>query len=185
MSTREPVRRMTLEEFRRLPKEDGYRSELVRGRVVRSPGPGGRHGEVEANVVYLLKELVRRTGAGKVLSGGASYVLERRPDTVRGPDVSFLSRERVPAAGLPESWPDHAPDLAVEILSPSNRPGEIRERLTDFFRAGCREAWLLSPRRRTVAVHRSLDDVRVLSADAELTSALLPGFRCRVWEFFE
>ena len=175
---------LTAAEFARLPNEDGYRHELVRGRVVRSPGPGGRHGEVEAHLVWVLKDYLQRHPVGRLLSGGASYVLERGPDTVRGPDISFISEERVRGDRLPDTWPDYAPDLAIEILSPSNRPRQMAERREDLFRAGCREVWIVAPRKTTVSIYRADGSQVELRATDVLTSDLLPRFRCTVTSLF-
>jgi Uma2 family endonuclease len=175
---------LTIGEYRSLPDEPGWRTELVRGMLVRSPGPGPRHGEVATNIVHLLVSWKRSRGAGKVLSGGTGFVLERGPDTVRSPDVSWIPNSRVPGDRLSDAYLEGAPDLAVEIVSPSNRPGEMKERLASFFAAGCREAWVVDPRRRSVTVHRADGSVVVLSDGDELSSELLPGFRCAVAEFF-
>jgi Uma2 family endonuclease len=180
----ERSRPLTAEEFQALPDEPGYRLELVRGMVVRSPGPGARHGEVEANVVALLHPWIRRHRLGRLLSGGGSYILQRNPDTVRGPDVSFLPRGSVPPGALRDSYLDGAPALAIEILSPSNRAGEIRARLTEFFHSGCREAWLIDPRRRVIEVHRAEGRTLGLGAGDTLQTPLLPGWRCGVAEIF-
>src|SRR5688572_30080418 len=178
------ARLLTAAEFALLPNEDGYRHELVRGHVVRSPGPGGRHGEVEAHLVWVLKDYLLGHPVGRLLSGGASYVLERGPDTVRGPDISFISEERVRGDRLPDTWPDYAPDLAIEILSPSNRPRQMAERRDDLFRAGCREVWILAPRWTTVTIHRADGSHDELHATDVLTSDMLPGFRCVVASLF-
>jgi Uma2 family endonuclease len=172
------------EEFQRLPDEPGYRLELVRGKVVRSPGPGPRHGQVATNVVLIVGGFVRQNDLGNLLSGGTSYVIERSPDTVRGPDVSFIARGRVSGDRLPDSYLERSPDLAIEILSPSNRPSELRQRMADLFRGGCREVWVLDPRRERVTVYDGLDSSVTIGVDEDLTSSLLPGFRCRVGEFF-
>lgn len=184
MSTDEATKTLTAEEFQKLPDEGSYRMELVRGMVVRSPGPGFMHGKVEVNVVLVLGEFVRRHRLGDVLCGDASYVVERGPDTVRGPDVSFVRAGRFPGRRYPVGYPEGGPDLAIEILSPSNRPGEVRERMEDLLRGGCREFWVLDPRRRTVTVRTPDGPEAILSPDDELTTPLLPGFRCQVRDFY-
>lgn len=175
---------ISAEAFQRLAGEPGYRLELVRGMIVRSPGPGLRHGQIEANVVLALGDFIRRHGLGALLCGGASYVLGRRPDTVRGPDVSFISDERMRRDRLPDSYLDGSPDLAIEILSPSNRASEMQEKIADLFRGGCREVWLLDPKVEEVRVFRDADSARTLGAGAQLTTDLLPGFRCHAGDFF-
>lgn len=184
MRTDEAAKTLTAEEFQKLPDEPGYQMELVRGMIVRSPGPGFMHGQVEANVVVVLSNFVRRKRLGNVLCGDASYVVERGPDTVRGPDVSFVRAGRFPGQRYPAGYPEGSPDLAIEILSPSNRLGEVRQRMEDLFRGGCREFWILDPRRRTVTMRTRDGSEAVFGPDDELTSPLLPGFRCRVREFY-
>lgn len=184
MKTDEAVKTLTAEAFQKLPDQAGYRTELVRGMVVRSPGPGFMHGQVETNVVLVVGDFVRRKRLGHVLCGAASHVVERGPDTVRGPDVSFVRAGRFPGRRYPVGYPEGGPDLAIEILSPSNGPGEVRERMEDLFRGGCREFWILDPRRRTVTVRIPDGSEAVLGPDAEVTSPLLPGFRCHIREFY-
>lgn len=127
---------------------------------------------------------MRTRGLGRVLSGGSAYVLERGPDTVRGPDISFVARDRFPAGRLPSVYLDGAPDLAIEILSPSNRPAEMRERVMAFLAAGSREIWLVDPREQQVRVHGADGSIDVLESTDVLTSDLLPGFRCPVADIF-
>jgi Uma2 family endonuclease len=135
-------------------------------------------------VVLIVGPFVRQHRPGKLLTGGTSYVLERGPDTVRGPDISFIARDRLPKHGLPDSYLEFGPDLAIEIIAPSHRQGQLRERMADLFGGGCREVWVLDPQRERVTVHRRDGGQVILGDDGELVSELLPGFRCRVGEFF-
>ena len=109
-------------------------------------------------------------------------MVRRDPDTVRGPDVSFVSSgrlDRVPVGFIP-----FAPDLAIEILSPEDRPSEIGERIADYL-AGGAHVWVVDPARRSVTIHRTdrAPDVRREPGSLE-DSAVLPGFRCAVEEVF-
>lgn len=184
MRTDKATKTLSAEEYQKLPDEPGYRTELVRGMVVRTPRPGFRHGKVEVNVVLVLGAFVRRKRLGDLLCGDAGHIIERDPDTVRGPDISFVRAGRFPGRRYPVGFPEGSPDLAIEILSPSNRPGEVRERMEDLFRGGCREFWTLDPRRRTVTVRTPGASEAVLGSDDELMSPLLPGFHCHVREFY-
>ena len=120
----------TVEDLYLLP-EDGRRYELVAGVLISEPLPGARHGRVTARIAYVLRTFVERERLGEILVADTGFVLARDPDTVRGPDVAFIARERYEAAGDPPTAFPGAPDLAVEVVSPSNRTGDIRSKAAD------------------------------------------------------
>ncbi len=176
-----PAPLLTAAELLALPDDD-YRYELVRGKLIRMPPPGSRHGRTVARVVSRLGRFVDERQLGTVLAK-SGYHLEWDPDTVRAPDVSFISAERLPPDDLPPGYTRLAPNLAVEVLSPSERPGARREKVQDYFAAGTRLVWETDPARRTITVYRSVHDGATLAATDELTGAeVLPGFVCRVAE---
>jgi Uma2 family endonuclease len=112
-------------------------------------------------------------------------VTDRDPDTVRGSDVSYWSTERLPLDQEPEGYPDVAPDLAVEVLSPSNRMARVREKMRELFERSVRMIWVVDPEDRTVTVYRSLNEGRVLHESAKLQGEdVLAGFACPVADFF-
>jgi Uma2 family endonuclease len=176
---------ITAEEFLRMPDPaDGSKQELVRGEVVTMPPPGFRHGVRQFRAARILDDFVtsRRLGRVTVESG---LVTERGPDTVRGPDVAYWSAEQLPLDQEPEGYPDVAADLCVEVLSPSNRPGQVREKLREYFTRGVRMVWLIDPEDRSVWVYRAPDEARVLHETATLDGEdVLPGFSCRVADLF-
>ena len=180
--TQKPI---TAAEFAQMPNPpDGSRQELVRGEIITMPPPGFRHGARQVRACTLLDHyaMTNRSGRVTVKSG---VVTEHDPDTVRGPDVAYWSVERLPLDQEPEGYPTVAPDLAVEILSPSNRGPRIREKVREFFAAGVRMVWVISPEDRTVAVYRTPDEGQLLHEPAQLTGAdVLPGFSCRVADLF-
>ena len=162
--------------------DDDYRYELVRGKLIRMPPPGSRHGRTVVRVASRLDRFVDERQLGTVLAE-SGYHLEWDPDTVRAPDVSFISAERLPPDQVPSGYPMLAPDLAVEVLSPSERPGARREKMQDYFAAGTRLVWEIDPAQRTITVYRSVHDGITLAATDEVTGAeVLPGFVCRVGE---
>jgi Uma2 family endonuclease len=173
---------MTVGDLYRMP-DDGRLYELEAGRLVSEPVPGARHGRVAAVLVELLGSFARGRELGVVLSNDAGYVLAREPDTVRGPDVSFISRKRYAEFGdLPAAFPG-PPDLAVEVLSPGNTPPEIHAKVADYLAAGTRLVWVVDPETERAAVYRSLLSPRTLGPDDELDGEdVLPGFRVRVGE---
>ena len=173
---------MTIEEFERLPDE-ASRLELVRGHVAREPLAGFEHGGIAAQIATCLYCFVRQHGLGKVVGGEPGFVLFDDPPTVRAPDVAFVGRDRLPKD--PRGFARLAPDLAVEIVSPSNTHSEIQDKVFDYLDAGTRFVWVVEPRRRTVTVYRSRNDIRILTSDEEIDGGeVLPGFRTPVSEFF-
>lgn len=174
----------TIEEYEQLADDERYRDELVRGRLVREARPGHEHGRVQLHLGSELDQHVRRHRLG-VVSVESGYALVPGTATVRGPDISFVVRARIPPEGLGRGFPRFPPDLAVEVVSPSNRASVVREKIAEYFDAGVRQVWVVYPRRRTVAVHLSRSDVRVLNEDDELDGgAVVPGFRLPVAEIF-
>ncbi len=172
---------MTAEEFAQLP-DDGKRYELVRGVVLEMSHPSREHGEVAVRVAVLIGRWndVGRTGRVRVESG---FVLQRGPDTVRGPDISFVRRDRDGDVDGP--WVKHGPDLAVEIRSPGDRKGEIEDRVADYLRAGTALVWIVDPAKRTVTVRRPGARDEVLRGDDEVGGRdVLPGFATTVREMF-
>ena len=175
---------MTAEQLYTLPDETADRLELVRGRLVREPPATPEHGGVIVRLGARIHAFVERTGLGMVTSD-AGFLLATDPDTVRAPDLAFVARDRIPAPGTTGAYWPLAPDLAVEILSPSNTASETQEKVLDYLDAGSHMVWVLDPRRRTVTVYRSRDDIRIVGAGEEITGDdVLPGFGVGVDELF-
>ena len=129
------------------------RTELVRGvLVVREPA-GYRHGEVAMNLATAVHSFVRAHRLGSVLAAETGFKLFSNPDTVRAPDVAFIRADRVPSPP-PRGFPAMAPDLAVEVLSPDDRPGELLKKVADWLNAGVLLVWVVDPVRRVARVHR-------------------------------
>ena len=169
---------LTADDLLQLPPTDKH-TELVRGvMVVREP-PGFRHGAIAVNLAILLGQFVRAHDLGLVLSE-SGFVLFSSPDTVRGPDVSFVRRQRVPDP-IPRGFVRFAPDLAVEILSPNDRPGEVLEKVADYLNAGTHLVWIIDPDHRQARVHRANGTLAILSESEFLDGEhVVPGFTCAV-----
>lgn len=177
---------ITAGEFARLPNPlDGSRQELVRGVIITMPPPGFRHGLRQGKVYKILDHYGTSTKHGRaVVESG--MITDRGPDTVRGPDVSYWSAERLPLDLEPEGYPDTAPDLCVEVLSPGNLLSKILEKLREYFASNVRMVWVVDPEDRTVTVYRCADEGLLLHESAILSGDdVLPGFSCRVGELFE
>jgi len=167
--------------------DDGVRRELVNGRIIEMPPAGGTHGEVVSTVVWLMVEHVRRTGVGKVVSSDTGFVLDLPgdPERVRAPDAAFISSDRLAGGRLPESFISGAPDLAVEVLSPSDAMVDVQQKVRDYLDAGTRLVWLLTPQARTVTVYRADGSARLLrDQDALDGEDVLPGFSIPLAEVF-
>src|SRR3712207_4037342 len=124
---------VTAEAFWNLPETEGQR-ELVRGEVIETMPPGGRHGSIALGIGSLLRSWVF-SGPGGYTGVEAGFILSRNPDTVRSPDVSYVRAERIPETGVPEAFWDMAPDLAVEVVSPSESADEVLEKVRDYLTA--------------------------------------------------
>lgn len=176
---------ITAEEFFLMPPSaDGSKLELVRGEVVIVCRPGFRHGLRQLRIGGILDQFGRSNQHGRAVVE-TGIVTERDPDTVRGPDISYWSAERLPLDQEPEGYPETAPDLAVEVLSPNNRLPRIRVKMIEYYQRGVRMVWIVDPTDRTVTSYRSLDEGHILHETATLTGEdVLPGFTCQVAELF-
>ena len=175
----------TADEFMALPL-DLKRYELVRGVLAEIAVTGYEHAEVEANVFRLLDQHVWPRRLGRVTGGGAMFCLQQEPDTLRRPDVAFVRTDRLPARDQRRSYAQFIPELAVEILSPSNTTAEMREKVAEYLRVGVRLVWIVDPETETVTIHTPDAAPVILPTGAEITGgAVLPDFRCPVAAFFD
>ncbi len=172
-----PAALMTAEELLQTSIPD-KRVELVRGvLVVREPA-GYRHGRVSMNLAFLLTKHVEGTEAGQVVSSDTGFKLTSDPDTVRAPDVAFISRERLPDPQT-RGFPALGPDLVVEVLSPDARPGETLAKIGDWLEGGARLVWVIDPERRVARVYRQDGTDTHLAESGTLDGEdVLPGFAC-------
>ncbi len=168
-------RKMTEEEFMRLP-DDGRKYELVDGEAKEVPA-GVEHDAIVAHIIVLLAPFVKNLGFLAASSAGFRMVT----GNIRSPDVSFVSRERLPEGKPPKGFMDGAPDLAIEVISPNEDWADMGRKLGEYFMSGAKQVWLIDPDAVTVTVYKSLTDVQVFHADDEIAGGdLLPEFRCKV-----
>ncbi len=164
---------------------DGYRCELIHGEVVKMSPTGGKHGVIAHRIGRLLGNWVERQGIGLVFAAETGFKLATNPDTVRAADVALVLNERIPATGIPDSFWEGAPDLAVEVLSPNDSTSDVLDKVRDYLAAGAEQVWVVDPRNSTVSVYRSLQDVQTLTERETLAGVgAVAGFRCEVGEFF-
>lgn len=168
---------MTAEELLRTSIPD-KRTELVRGRLVVHEPPGARHGLVVMNLALELGTYVKQHGGGKLFAADTGFTLFRGPDTVRGPDLAFVRHERLPDP-VPVGFPELAPDLVVEVLSPRDRAGATLGKVGDWLEAGARLVWVIDPERRLARVYRADGtDSSIVEGDWLDGEDVVPGFRC-------
>lgn len=161
------------------------RCELIRG-VLRMMSPAGlEHGHIAAAFAESLQHFVRKHRLGRVLTCDPGFLIEQNPDTVRAPDVAFVTTQRIAGRRIRGYFPG-APDLAVEVNSPNDRPGEVLQKAGQWLSAGAQVVWVVDPERQTVTIHHAQEPLRVLSRHDTLTCpSLLPGFELPLADVFE
>jgi Uma2 family endonuclease len=171
---------ITAEEFAKMPDPpDGSKQELVRGVVETMPPPGGQHGACCSKIDRRLGNFVDDGHRGTLTCNDTGFIIERDPDTVRGADVAFWSFERLPE--VPEGYIEIAPDLAVEVVSPSDHYSRIRKRIQEHLKRGVRLLWIVDPADRSITVYRSFQQETILGDNDTITGEdVLPGFTCKV-----
>lgn len=146
---------------------------------------GSEHGGIIGNLTILLGTFVKKRKSGRIFGAETGFFIHRNPDTVRAPDVAFVRIERL-SAKLPRGFFEGPPDLAVEVLSPDDRPGYVRAKVRDWLDAGCLAVWIVDPADETVTIHETGRDAVVLhKEDTLIDSRVLPGFSVAVNEIFE
>jgi Uma2 family endonuclease len=185
MTTAGTTKLLTAEEFARLPDPpDGAKQELVRGEVITMPPPGIPHGRCQVKVAVKLEMYAQsvRPGTVTVESG---MLTETGPDSVRGPDVAYWSNERMPPDQLPVVYANVAPELVVEVRSPGNPGREMARKISEYFASGVSVVWVVDPDIEAVTVYSQPDEGRAFFKDATIECEdVLPGFTCKVAEFF-
>jgi Uma2 family endonuclease len=175
---------MTAEDLLRMP-DDGFRYELVKGELKKTAPAGHWHGRVAINITTPLAQHVRAHNLGTVYAAETGFKLASDPDVVRAPDVAFIRRERVEEVGNIEGYWPGAPDLAVEMVSPSYSYTDVQEKVFDWLEAGTRMVIVVMPRRRAVAVYRSLTDIVMLTEKDALDGGdVAPGWTVPVRDLF-
>jgi len=160
-----------------------YRHELIKGELLTMPLPGAKHGVVTMNLSTPLDVYVRANKLGVVLAAETGFLLERNPDTVLGPDIAFIRRERF--TSVPEKHFDLAPDLVVEVSSPSQTRPKTERKAARWLEYGVLEVWLVDSNRRTVDVRRATGNNQQLREGEVLTGGdIVPGFKIPLSEIF-
>ena len=178
-------RGMTAEELLRLP-DDGLRHELVYGELRTMAPSGGEHGWVASNAHDSLSPFVRSRQLGHAFAAETGFLLARNPDLVRAPDVAFVRQERVEVVGRVRGYWPGAPDLAVEVVSPHDRPAEVEEKVGTWLAHGTRMVLAVYPDERLVRVHQpNLPPRELREVDTLDGGDVVPGWTVPVRALFE
>jgi len=160
------------------------RCELIAGEIVHLSPASYDHGDIAMEIGALLRNFVRPRRLGKVLAAETGFRIRRNPDTVRAPDAAFVCSERIPKRGT-KGFFDGEPDLAVEVLSPSDGKTDVANKVNDWLEAGAVSVWVVDPTAQTIAVHRSgAKTDRYGGKDMLDDEPTLPGFELSLEDLF-
>ncbi len=147
---------------------------------------GNQHGRIAMRLSWRVAQFVEENNLGTVFAAETGFLLETDPDTVRAPDMAFVSQARVDQFGAVEGFWPGAPDLAVEVVSPNDSYSDLEKKALAWLESGSYEVWVVDPKQRHVTVYRGRDDIVVLEAAETLeTGDLLPGWSLQVGDLFE
>jgi Uma2 family endonuclease len=178
------VQSMTAADLLRLPA-DGHRYELIRGELRQMAPAGPTHGRLAMRLAAHLFQHVETHHLGTVYAAETGFQLTQNPDTVRAPDVAFVSRQRLEAVGETEGYWPGAPDVAVEVISPSDRYTDVEDKVVEWLEAGSRMVIVVNPRQRSVTVYHSRTGVVRLTEEDMLEGGdVVPGWQLPIREVF-
>ncbi|HLQ76409.1 MAG TPA: Uma2 family endonuclease [Terriglobia bacterium] len=181
MSLMKPRGTATVEDLLAMP-EDGQKHELVDGEIVVSPG-GLIHSIIATNIIYVLATFLEKHPIGKVMTPDVGIWFPN--GNLRSPDVTFVRNEKLPTGEALNNFGEFVPDFVVEVLSPSDRPMHVAQKIGEFLECGVPIVWLVDPAKKTVTEYRSLSNTRLYSGDDVIhAEPALPGFSCPVSRFF-
>jgi Uma2 family endonuclease len=168
-----------------LEKHSDVRCELIQGELHTMSPAGAAHGWVIARVTARIINFVEEHHLGYVFGAETGFVLERNPDTVRAPDIAFVRKDRI-SGRLGRRFLEFAPDLAIEVLSPSDTSSEVSAKAEQWLRCGSSQVWLIDPARETACIcYLENDEFVSRSVQSLKASPLLPGFELQVKSLFE
>ena len=176
---------LTAEQFAQQYADVPFR-ELVRGEVVELMPGGLLHSQISGQAYYALQTWARQTRLGRAYTNETGLITGRDPDTVRGADVAYFSFRRLPAGRQPTGFSDVPPELVVEVVGKGQGWDAMLEKAGEYLTMGVSRVWVLDPPSETLHILRRDARPVELSGDAVVSDeAVLPGFSCRVSEFFQ
>ncbi|MBI4582899.1 MAG: Uma2 family endonuclease [Planctomycetes bacterium] len=176
-------RKVTVDEFWKLSRN--RRCELIRGEIIDMTPVGGEHGSIQINLAIHVGGHIKSQDLGAVSGGETGYKLESDPDTIRAPDLGFVVKARLPEGGVPKKFWPFQPDLAIEIVSPSDSYEDVELKVREWMQAGTREVWVVNPRLKEIKIHRPNQPAKVFRSGEILQShELLPGLSLKIGDVF-
>lgn len=172
---------MTADELLALPHGYGKSYELVKGELITMSPAGADHGDIAMEIGSRLRDYVRAGRLGKVYSSDTGFVLTRDPDTVRAPDAAFVSAHRVVKT---ERYFPGPPDLAVEVISPTDSYADVEAKVTEYIAAGTRIVIVINPRNQTATVTTAAAIARLTIDDTLTGGDVVPGWSLPMRELF-
>lgn len=177
------TKQLTAEDLFEITEPGHY--DLIRGELIAMAPAGEEHGSIATNITGHLWNHVRQQALGRVYTAETGFILAREPDTTLVPDVAFVRTDRLPPENLRSKFYAGPPDLAVEIVSPSERTTQTHAKVMEYLRFGTSLVWVVDPPRRTVTVYHPDHSARILQSEDVLDGGdVLPGFRLPVAEIF-
>lgn len=165
--------------------DDGQRYELIEGEVRTMSPAGNKHGKIAMALGFRLAAFVQEHGLGAVYAAETGFLIHQDPDTVRAPDVAFVTQVRIDEVGPVDGYWPGAPDIVAEVVSPNDRFSETEQKALGWLKAGSKIVWVVDPAQSHVTEYRSPTDIRVLGSDEILNAPqLLPGWEVTIAELF-
>ena len=165
--------KLTFEEFQKLPEREGAIYELDEGELLMEPSPAVRHNLIRQRIAFKLMQFVESKHLGIVLE---EMDFRLSADTVRNPDVAFVTAEHVKKIDLDHSPVNGAPAFAVEVISPSNSAQDMAKKTQQYLLAGCHTVWIVYPSLRVVEVHSASGSRQVRAPELLREESLFHGF---------
>jgi len=177
------TRTMTIDEVAQLPEAERF--EIMRGEHRAMPPANFDHSDISLGIGARVREFVMHNALGRVVGADAGFILSRAPDTLLAPDAAFVRGDRLPARDERQCFLDVVPDLAIEVLSPSNTAVEMADKVLAYLESGPRLVWVVDPFRKVVTVYTADRTARILSETDTLDGGdVFPGFTLSVAEIF-